>query len=39
MAVQWEPMEEDHLILWSTDDNLADLLRKAMHFLHLYYEE
>jgi predicted kinase len=38
IAAQWEPLEDEHLVLWSTDNNLAELLRKAFDYLHLLYE-
>lgn len=38
IAADWEPLEEAHLILESTDDNLAELLRDALHFVHIHYE-
>jgi len=32
---QWEPLYEDHLILQSTDDNIAEMTEKAIAYLHL----
>ena len=32
---QWEPLDEDHLILQSTDDNINEMLYKAADYLHL----
>lgn len=31
---QWEPMEEQHLILQSTNDNIESMLEKAITYLH-----
>lgn len=30
---QFEPMKEPHLILHSTDDNITDMINKAMNYL------
>lgn len=32
---QWEPLHEPHLILRSTNDNIAEMLLKAADYLHL----
>ena len=32
---QWEPVYEDHLVLQSTDNNIAVMLEKAAAYLHL----
>ena len=32
---QFEPMEQPHLVLQSTNDNLPDMLQKAMIYLHI----
>lgn len=32
---QWEPLEMPHLRLQSTDDNINDMLRKAMAYLNM----
>ncbi len=32
---QWEPMYEPHLILRSTNDNIAEMLQKTTNYLHL----
>ncbi len=32
---QWEPMEEDHLTLQSTDENLKEMLQKTADYLQL----
>ena len=32
---QWEPLNEDHLVLQSTDDNINEMLYKAADYLHL----
>ncbi len=31
---QWEPLEEDHLRLQSTNDNIDAMLLKAMKYLY-----
>jgi predicted kinase len=31
---QWEPLQERHLVLYSTDDNIDDMLRKAIDYLY-----
>ena len=31
----WEPMKDDHLILQSTNENLAEMLRQAENYIHL----
>jgi predicted kinase len=31
---QWEPIEEQHLILQSTNDNIEDMLKKAVKYLY-----
>lgn len=31
---QWEPMTQPHLILLSTDDNLPEMLKKAMSYIN-----
>lgn len=36
---QWETMPEPHLTLFSTDDNIADMLRKAEEYLHLDHDQ
>jgi predicted kinase len=30
---EWEPVEEDHLRLQSTNDNIDDMLERAMKYL------
>ena len=30
---QWEPFVEHHLVLESTNDNIEEMLRKALHYL------
>ena len=30
---QWEPMAESHLVLESTDENIDDMLRRALLYL------
>ena len=32
---QWEPLHEPHLILQSTNDNIAEMLLKAAAYLHI----
>ena len=32
---QWEPLYKDHLILPSTDDNIAEMLERTASYLHL----
>ena len=32
---QWEPFCKDHLILQSTDDNIAEMLERTAAYLHL----
>jgi predicted kinase len=32
---EWEPMEEPHLTLRSTNDNIEEMLRKTASYLHL----
>ena len=32
---QWEPVHEDHLVLQSTDNNIAVMLEKTAAYLHL----
>ena len=32
---QWEPLEEPHLLLKSTDDNIEDLLRQAADYIQI----
>ena len=32
---QWEPLDEDHLILQSTDDNIKEMLEKTADYLRL----
>ena len=36
---QWEPLNEDHLILQSTDDNINEMLNKAAGYLQLQNEK
>lgn len=36
---QWEPLTEDHLILRSTNENIAGLLQKASDYLNLKYDK
>lgn len=31
---QWEPLRENHLILQSTDNNIGEMLKKAIAYLH-----
>jgi hypothetical protein len=33
--MQWEPIEEPHLLLQSTNDNIEDMLQKAANYLQL----
>lgn len=33
---KWEPMEQDHLILQSNDDNIGEMMNLAMVYLHKY---
>ncbi len=33
IKARWEPLEEDHLVLESADDNIDDMLEKAIHYL------
>ena len=35
IKTQWEPLQEKHLTLQSTNDNLTDLLHTAIDYLHL----
>jgi predicted kinase len=32
---QWEPLNIDHLVLQSTDDNITDMLEKTAAYLHI----
>ena len=32
---QWEPLQDDHLVLQSTNDNINEMLYKAADYLHL----
>ena len=32
---EWEPLNERHLILHSTDDNISGMLQQAINYLHL----
>ena len=32
---EWEPLNEQHLILHSTDDNISGMLQQAINYLHL----
>ena len=32
---QWEPMDEPHLVLQSTNDNIEDMLHNALEHLHI----
>jgi predicted kinase len=32
---QWEPLDKDHLILQSTDDNITEMLERTAAYLHL----
>ena len=32
---QWQPLNEKHLILQSTDDNISEMLKKTAGYLHL----
>ena len=36
---QFEPMKELHLILYSTDDNITDMINKAMNYLKVTDDE
>jgi predicted kinase len=36
---QFEPMKEPHLILYSTDDNITDMINKAMNYLKVTDDE
>jgi len=36
---EWEPLSEDHLILRSTDNNISEMLEKAMNYLHQINDE
>ena len=36
---QWEPLYEPHLVLRSTNDNIAGMLFKAADYLHLKYDK
>jgi predicted kinase len=38
IRTEWEPEEEDHLILWSENDNLGQLLQTALQYLNVVYE-
>jgi predicted kinase len=31
---EWEPFAQPHLLLWSTDHNIDDMLDQAMEYLH-----
>lgn len=33
---KWEPMQQDHLILQSNDDNIGEMINLAMVYLHKY---
>jgi predicted kinase len=35
IKMQWEPIEEPHLLLQSTNDNIEDMLQKAANYLQL----
>lgn len=35
IKMQWEPLDAAHLILHSMEDNIKDMLQKAMDYLHL----
>jgi predicted kinase len=34
IKTQWEPMQDDHLILTSTDSNLEEMIRQALAYIH-----
>lgn len=38
VKAEWEPPEDDHLVIWSTNENLAGMLGDAMRYLHLVYD-
>lgn len=35
IATQWEPMKEDHLVLFSTQHNIEDMLARTLEYLGL----
>ena len=35
IQAEWEPVPEKHLILQSTDNNIDDMLQRAIAYLHL----
>ncbi|MDP4130884.1 MAG: AAA family ATPase [Bacteroidota bacterium] len=39
IKTEWEPMEERHLTLESTDNNISDMLNKAASYLHLHNDK
>ncbi|MCU0397052.1 MAG: ATP-binding protein [Cyclobacteriaceae bacterium] len=34
IKTQWEPMQDDHLILTSTDSNLEEMIHQALAYIH-----
>lgn len=38
IKAQWEPEEDDHLILWSQQDNLEEMVKVAMQYLNVVYD-
>lgn len=36
---QFEPMRESHLVLYSTDDNITDMIRRAVNYLNVTDDE
>lgn len=34
LKAEWEPMEEEHLVLQSTNDNIKEMLENTLHYLN-----
>jgi len=39
LAADWQPENDEHLVLRSGQDNLEDMLRQAMHHLNIIYDK
>jgi len=39
LAESWQPEEEEHLTLWSQQDNLEEMLRQTLHHLNIVYDQ
>ena len=39
IKIQWEPLNKEHLILHSTNDNISKMLEQATNYLHLQNDQ